>query len=214
MTLHLYYVSLLESTPQKVQLFEETCSVSLQPLGQSVYFPELGNRSDTLWNLLFPSAGIQLIAARGGLTSPSPRGAVWTAPVECSAGPGPASALGSCGPVPELTRRCSASVSHFLPWSRVVHCGAPGTAAPTGDSEQVVRLNPGPSLVLTTQSTFAVIPFYWIKGSFRRILHWPRLPASYSHVLAIGCPCPLGQCCYRHLIQNKNTAFSGSYIKM
>lgn len=79
-------------------------------------------------------AGIQMIPAWGGLTSPSPREAAWTAPAECSAGPGPVSALGLCGPVPALTRRCSASVSHFLPWSCVVHCGAPGTAAPTRDS--------------------------------------------------------------------------------
>lgn len=91
---------------------------------------------------LLATAGIQMIPARGGLTSPSPREAVWTAPAEWSADPGPGSALGSTGPVPALIRRCSASVSHFLPWSGSVHCGASGTAAPTRDSEQVIRVKP------------------------------------------------------------------------
>lgn len=88
-----------------------------------------------------------MVPARGGLTSPSPREAAWTAPAECSAGPGLASALGLCGPVPALTRHCCASVSHFLPWSYVVHCGASGTSAPTRDSGQVIRIKPGPSLL-------------------------------------------------------------------
>lgn len=95
---------------------------------------------------LSPSAGIQMIPAQGGLTSPSPREAAWTVPAGCSADPGPASALGLRCPVPVLTRRCSASVSHFLPWLRVVHCEAPGTAAPTRDSRLVIRVKRGPFL--------------------------------------------------------------------
>lgn len=102
---------------------------------------------------LLSTAGIQMIPARGGLTSPSLREAGWTAPAGWSAGPGPASALGLCGPAPALTRRCSASVSHFLPWSRVVHCGAPGTAAPTRESGQAIRVKPGASLL----SVFAFV---------------------------------------------------------
>lgn len=125
------------SVPQKVQLFEETCSLSLQPLSQSVYFPELETQTNIMWKLLDRAVSCSLmISAQVWLTSPSPHEAAWTAPAECSAAPGPASALGSSGPVRATARRWSASVSHFLPWSRAVHCGAPGTAAPTGHSGQ------------------------------------------------------------------------------
>lgn len=87
-----------------------------------------------------------MIPAAGGLTSPSLREAVWPAPAGCPADPEPAPALGLCAPVPALTRCCSASVSHFRLWSRVAHCGAPGTAAPTRDGGQLIRVKPAPTL--------------------------------------------------------------------
>lgn len=35
--------SFFQSIPQKIQLFEEACSLSMQSLSQSVYFPVLNN---------------------------------------------------------------------------------------------------------------------------------------------------------------------------
>lgn len=42
--LYLYYIFSL-IIPQEIQLFEEACSLSLQSLSQSVYFPVLDNNA-------------------------------------------------------------------------------------------------------------------------------------------------------------------------
>lgn len=43
--LQLFQVVVCVAVPQKVQLFVETCSLSLQPLSQLVYFPEFNNNA-------------------------------------------------------------------------------------------------------------------------------------------------------------------------
>lgn len=103
-----------KSVPQKVQLFEESCPLSLQPLSQSVYLPELENNNRQFvktMTLVHP-----IISAPVRLTSPSPHEVVWLDPAEGTAAPGPAPTHDWYGPVPALTRHWSASVSHFLPW--------------------------------------------------------------------------------------------------
>lgn len=57
-----------------------------------------------------------MISAPVGLTSPSPHEVVWPAPAEGTVAPGPGPTHDWYGPVPVLTRRWFASVSHFLPW--------------------------------------------------------------------------------------------------
>lgn len=64
---------------------------------------------------------------------------MWTDPAADSAGPGPTSALGWCGPAPALTRHSCASASRSPPWSRVAHCEAPCTDAPSGDGPVVKK---------------------------------------------------------------------------
>lgn len=56
--IHLYivcYSFFSRSIPQKVQLFEEARSLSMQSLSQSVYFPVLNNNASFITNTLWPN---------------------------------------------------------------------------------------------------------------------------------------------------------------